>query len=255
MRRVAFVAKRLIYTKPFCKINASDAKTCYVDGGLTGCALATEAGVPLCTLIDHSSKLSDSKTHFARFSPPVFVYTDADDASFKIGVLKAFKDIIFDNKLKEERIGVLEDDKYTLEKFVLFGQAAVVVRDKVLAPHVYEASDYTVDWNTLQKTIFAAHKNNKPLGKTTQTIIECVKSIHPIVQNLNFTQLIAFIFGRNKYVHRDVDSIYHLKQLVTDMKAFQFKKDDPDAELGAALIDIIVEKADVIIASRATQTA
>lgn len=186
----------------------------------------------------------------------MFVGIDETDALFKEGILRAFKDVFSDSKAKDARISALENDKYNLSKFVLFGQAAVAVRDKVLAPDVYAASDCTIStWWDLQKSIYRAFQDHRQLGSTPQTVVDSLKNMHPIIKDLDFTHLVTFILARNRFVHRSVDTHYNLDELVKEMRKFQFKQDDPDAKLGAVLIDIMVEKADVIVENRIPQHA
>jgi len=175
--------------------------------------------------------------------------TDESDALFKEGMLDAFKVI-------NKRIGVLVNDKYSLAKFVLFGQAAVSVRDKVLAPDVWEASDFTISsWWNLENSIYRAFQDRRQLGVTPQSVVNTLKDMHPIVKELDFTHLVSFIKDRDHFVHRSVDTHYKLDKLIEEMRAFQFKEDDPDAKLGAVLIDIVVTKADKIVESRTSQHA
>jgi hypothetical protein len=65
-----------------------------------------------------------------------------------------------------------------------------------------------------------------------------------------FTHLVSFIQERNRFVHPGVDSHDELGDLIEDMRAFECKKDDLDAKLGAVLIDIVVDKAEVIVSKQ-----
>lgn len=149
-----------------------------------------------------------------------------------------------------ERVGVLEDDKYRLAKYHIFGQAAVAVRDKVLEPDVFAASGGIVHtWQDLQKALLMkpARKQEK-LVNVPDTVVDNLKTRHPIVKPLDFMQLIKFIHAHNRFAHRSLTEVSDVNELVEDMRAFMFKPKDPDAKLGAALLDIVVEKADKIVA-------
>lgn len=133
---------------------------------------------------------------------------------------------------------ILFEDKYIRDKFIIFGQAAALVRDNI-APAIRKESKGKIDWSDLEGEVLECADKQEPIADIYQTVLSNVKEKYAIAGRLDVPVLILLTTSRKNMFHRNIHTRTDVKLLLAEMEAFQFAHNDPAKELCKELIRII----------------
>lgn len=135
---------------------------------------------------------------------------------------------------------ILESKNYQY----LLGKSASVIRDKLIAPLIPDASDGMGTWAS-----FAYRIAKGQVGKATLAVVDSLGDLCPSLVGLDIKRLVQLTRERSDLVHYPVEFADDVIKLTSQLKAFNFEDGDTVAALAEDMQRILLENIEVVVES------